>query len=136
LAELYHSCHDGGSQPTSKSLQDALIVILEAFDGVYIVLDALDECAERKDLLKWITEMESWKKSKLHLLATSRHEEDITKYLRLLDPYHVRMEPDLVTSDVARYIDNILGAEDQWNNEVKSIIKSTLLKNAGGMYVR
>jgi hypothetical protein len=136
LAELFRSCHNGGSQPTSKALQDVLIVILEAFGDVYIVLDALDECAERKDLLKWVTAMASWRKGKLHLLATSRPEEDIAKQLRSLAPYHVRMEPDLVMSDVTRYIDSILQAEDRWNDEIKSIIKSTLLENAGGMYVR
>ena len=136
LAELFRSCHDGGSQPTSKSLQDALFLILEAFDDVYIVLDALDECAERKDLSKWIMEMVSWRKSKLHLLVTSRPEEDIAKQLRLLDPYHVSMEPDLVTSDVAKYIDSILEVEDRWNDEVKAVIKTTLLENAEGRYVR
>jgi ankyrin repeat domain-containing protein 50 len=136
LAELFHSCHDGGSQPTSKSLQDTLILILEAFGDVYIVFDALDECAERKDLLKWITEMASWRKGKLHLLVTSRPEEDIAKRLRSLDPYHVRMEPNLVTRDVARYIDSILEVDDQWNDEVKAVIKRTLLETAGGMYVR
>jgi hypothetical protein len=136
LTKLFHSCHDGGSQPTSKSLQAALILILEAFEDVYIVLDALDECAERKDIVKWIKEITSWRRNKLHLLVTSRPEEDIAKHLRLLDPYHVRMEPDLVTSDVARYIDSILEVEDQWNDEVKAVIKSTLLENAGGMYVR
>jgi hypothetical protein len=135
LTKLYHSCHDGGSQPTSKSLQAALIHILEAFDDAYIVLDALDECAERKDLLKWIMEMVSWRKGKLHLLATSRPEEDIAKHLRLLDPYQVRMEPDLVTGDITRYIDGILEVEDRWSDEVKATIKSTLLESAGGMYV-
>ena len=69
LTKLFCSCHYGGSQPTSKSLQAALIHILEAFDDVYIVLDALDECTERKDLLQWILEMVSWRKGKLHLLV-------------------------------------------------------------------
>jgi hypothetical protein len=133
LTKLFHSCHDGGSQPTVKSLQATLFLILEAFDDVYIVLDALDECAERKDLLKWITEM---RKDKLHLLVTSRPEEDIAMHLRLLDPDHVYMEPKLVTGDIVRYIDSILDVEDQWSNDTKATIKSTLLERAEGMYVR
>jgi hypothetical protein len=135
LTKLFHSCHDGGSQPKVKSLQDTLILILEAFDDVYIVLDALDECAERKDLLKWITEMTNLRKDKLHLLVTSRPEEDIAMRLRLLNPVHIRIEPKLVTGDIARYIDSILDVEDQWGNETKATIKSTLLERAGGMYV-
>src|SRR3984893_14884549 len=112
LTELYHSCHDGGAQPSVESLQATLLLILEAFDDVYIVLDALDECAERKDLLKWITEMINLRKNKLHLLVTSRHEEDIAMRLRLLDPDHVCTESELVKSDIARYIDSILDVED------------------------
>ena len=46
LTKLYHSCHDGGAQPSVESLQATLLPILEAFNDVYIVLDALDECAE------------------------------------------------------------------------------------------
>src|ERR1700733_11307117 len=108
LTKLYHSCHDGGSPPSVQSLHATLLLILEAFDDVFIVLDALDECAKRNDVLKWIKEMTSWRKDKLHLLATSRPEEDIAKYLRLLDPDHVYIKQDLITRDIERYIDCIL----------------------------
>jgi hypothetical protein len=136
LAKLYQSSHDGRSQPSMESLQSVLLNILESFDDIYIVLDALDECTERKDLLKWIKQMTSWKRSKLHLLATSRPEEDIAKHLRLLDPDHVYMKQDLVTHDIEMYIDCILDGEDsfeQWSDKIKATIKNTLLKDAGGM---
>jgi hypothetical protein len=138
LAKLYQSCHDGRSQPSVESLQSILFTILEAFNDVYIVLDALDECAERKELLKWIKDMTSWRKGKLHLLGTSRQVEDIAKYLRLLDPDHVCMMEDLITYDIEKYIDSILHQDDafeHWDSEVKANIKNKLLENAGGMYV-
>jgi hypothetical protein len=138
LTELYHSCHGGGSQPSVESLQATLLRIIEAFDDVYIVLDALDECAERKDVLKWIKQMTSWRKSKLHLLATSRPEEDIARDLRLLDPDHVNIKQDLVSRDVERYINSILYDEDsfeQWGDEINADIKNTVLESAEGMYV-
>ena len=138
LAKLYQSCHDGKSQPSVQSLQSVLFTILGTFDDVYIVLDALDECTERKDLLKWIKQMTSWKGSKLHLLTTSRPEEDIAKNLRLLDPDYVDIKRDLITRDVERYIDCTLDDEDafdQWNDEIKANIKSKLLESAGGMFV-
>jgi hypothetical protein len=138
LAKLYHSCHDGGSPPSVESLNATLLLILDAFDDVFIVLDALDECAKRNDVLKWIKEMTSWRKGKLHLLATSRPEEDIAKHLRLLDPDYVNMEQELITGDVNRYIDCILDGEDafdRWNDEIKANIKSKLLESAGGMFV-
>jgi hypothetical protein len=138
LTKLYHSCHDGGAQPSVKSLHATLLLILESFDNVFIILDALDECIERKDLLKWIKEMTSWRKGKLHLLATSRPEEDITKHSRLLDPDHISITQGLITGDVKRYVDYILDGEnafDRWNDEIKANIKSKLLDSAGGMFV-
>jgi hypothetical protein len=136
LAKLYKSCHDGKSQPSVQSLQSVLFTILESFNDIYIVLDALDECTERKDLLKWIKEMTSWRKGKLHLLATSRPEEDIAEPLRSLDPDHVYIKQDLVTHDIEMYIDCILDGEasfKQWSNEIKATIKNTLLEKAGVM---
>jgi hypothetical protein len=138
LTKLYHSCYDGGSPPSVESLRVTLLHILEAFDDVYIILDALDECAKRNDVLKWIKEMTSWRKGKLHLLATSRLEEDIAKHLRLLDPDHVYIKQDMITHDVKIYIDRILDGEDafdRWNDEIKENIKSKLLESAGGMFV-
>ena len=138
LAKLYKSCHDGRSQPSLESLQYVFLTILDAFDDVFIILDALDECTERKDLLNWIKEMTSWRKGKLHLLATSRSEEDIAKHLRLLDPNHVYIKQDLVSHDIERYIDSILDGEDsfeRWGDEIKAKIKNKLLENARGMFV-
>jgi hypothetical protein len=138
LTNLYHSCYDGGSPPSVESLHATLLLILEAFNDVFIILDALDECAKRNYVLKWIKEMTSWRKGKLHLLATSRPEEDIAKYLRLLDPDHVYIKQDLTTRDIERYIDCILDGEDafdRWNGEIKANIKSKLLESAGGMFV-
>ena len=137
LTKLYHSCH-GGAQPSVESLHATLLLILEAFNDVFIILDALDECTERKDLLDWIKEMTSWRKGKLHLLATSRPEEDISKHLRLLDPDHVYITQDLITRDIKRYVDHILDVEDafdRWDNGIKANIKNKLLDSAEGMFV-
>jgi hypothetical protein len=138
LTKLYHSCHDGGAQPSVESLQAALLLILEAFNDVYIVLDALDECAEREDVLKWIKQTTVWRKSKLHLLATSRPEEDIARHLQLLDPDHVNINQDLAGRDIERYINSMLYDEDsfgKWSDEINANIKNTILKSAEGMYV-
>jgi len=138
LTKLYYSCHDGGSQPSVESLQATLLLILEAFDDVYIVLDALDECSERIAVLKWIKQTTSWRKRKLHLLATSRPEEDIANDLRSLAPDHVDIKQDLVSRDIERYINNLLYDEDsscQWSDEMIANIKNSVLESAEGMCV-
>jgi len=104
---------------------------------VYIVLDALDECSERKAVLRWIKQTTSWDKHKLHLLATSRPEEDIAENLQLLNNNHVNIKQDLVGRDTRRYINTILYDEDsfgQWGDEIYKDIKNTVLESAEGMY--
>jgi hypothetical protein len=138
LTKLYHSCHNGGAQPSRKFLHATLLLILESFGDVFIILDALDECTERKDLLKWIKEMTSWRKGKLHLLTTSRPEENIARHLRLLDPDPVYITQSLITRDITKYVDYILDDEDafdRWDDEIKAKIKCKLLDSAGGMFV-
>jgi hypothetical protein len=120
-----------------KSLQSTLCLILDRFNDAFIVLDSLDECAERKELLKWIKEMTSWKHGKLHLLATSRLEEDIAKQLRQLEPLRVCLKPELVTPDIEKYVNSIIQTEEafkRWNERDKANIRNKLLGRADGMY--
>jgi hypothetical protein len=136
LMALYKRCHYGDSQPTISALEATLLSILDSFQHAYVVIDSLDECTERRPLLNWIRRMNEWKKGKLHLLVTSREEEDIAKRLRLLDPDDVRMTPEHVNVDIEKYVDHMLQTEDelqQWDEDVREKIKSSLLANAGGM---
>ena len=73
----------------------------------------------------------------MHLLVTSRPEEDIAKHLRSLDSDHVNIKQDLVSRDVERYINSILYDEDsfeQCGDEMMAKIKNTVLERAGEMY--
>lgn len=51
--------------------------MIQEYDHFYIVIDSLDECGDRLELLAWIRSMASWKSNWLHLLLTSRLETDI-----------------------------------------------------------
>jgi hypothetical protein len=52
--------------------------MIQAFDETFIILDALDECKGRQELLENIDEIGKWKTEKLHILCTSRREKDIS----------------------------------------------------------
>jgi ankyrin repeat domain-containing protein 50 len=140
LTKLYQSCYNDKSQPSMKSLQSTLLSSLDKFCTAYIVIDSLDECAEMKDLLEWIKGMTSGRNGKLHLLVTSRPEEEITKSLQILDPNHVCITPELVTPDIENYIDHLIQLVeifefDRWDDEFKAVIKSLLLEKGRGMCV-
>ena len=82
--------------------------------------------------------MTDWKKGKLHLLATSRNEEDITERLELLDPTHINMTNTYVNTDIEMFINHMLKKDqslERWDESVQASIRATLLDSADGMYV-
>lgn len=77
LETLYSSCMNGGRKPTFDALLKTLHQIATTLEKAFIILDALDECKERSELLAGVEELFSWKDAKLRILATSRREKDI-----------------------------------------------------------
>jgi hypothetical protein len=136
LMALYKQCHDGRSEPSIRSLWDVLLAILESLPNAYIIIDALDECSERGKVLDQIKAVTDLKKPTLHLLVTSRDDEDIAVRLRTLDPLHFSLQSTLVNCDIEQYIDNKLQCNDKfarWDREVIATIKKKLTEKAGGM---
>ncbi|KAB8212095.1 hypothetical protein BDV34DRAFT_219309 [Aspergillus parasiticus] len=73
-----------GSQPGWEELRDTLDDVLSKTPGeIFLVLDALDECpkrlgrSEREVLLSLLERLNERHKNKVHILATSRLEQDI-----------------------------------------------------------
>ena len=56
LADLYKRC-GGYQQPSDDQLQNTLQDILDGFSDAYIIIDALDECTDRKKTLNWIKKL-------------------------------------------------------------------------------
>ncbi|PGG97105.1 hypothetical protein GX51_07506, partial [Blastomyces parvus] len=123
LDKLHSSCHDGGRQPTDESLFATFQRMLGYVGRVQIVIDALDECAERTDLLLWMKNLASVGPANLHLLVTSRREEDIESGLRrwLPDSNFVSIQQDAVNNDIREYIWGRLENDDgfeRWRSNV------------------
>ncbi|KAL8638995.1 MAG: hypothetical protein Q9228_003911, partial [Teloschistes exilis] len=78
LEALYLSSMNGERQPTSETLLKTLQQML-GFEDTYIVIDALDECLERHELMENIEELTRWTGEKLHILITSRPESIIAE---------------------------------------------------------
>src|SRR5436190_18462386 len=81
LEDLYRDCGEGTRSTSTDQLEKTLEKIIIIFQKVYILLDALDECSEREQLLELITTMSQWKNGKLSTLMTSRREADIEEVL-------------------------------------------------------
>jgi hypothetical protein len=78
--------------------------ITSSFQHTYIVVDALDECTERDELLRLINEIVGWDLGSLHILATSRKERDIEDRLKCLVSPQIHIQSALVDSDIESYV--------------------------------
>lgn len=96
---------------------------------VFIVIDALDECplSERRELLKVIKELLDGDTRKVHILATSRPEPDISARLKELS-IAIDIE-GLIKNDIVLFVQTELSQNtklNRWNNDLKSQIVERL----------
>ncbi|KAF8521534.1 hypothetical protein JB92DRAFT_2785751, partial [Gautieria morchelliformis] len=135
LADLFSRKGDGKQSPSSEELESTLKSIVGTFkNDVYIIFDALDECPDRPEFLKLITEIQGWNFEKLHLLATSRDEQDIEKTLRDLVSHQVPMDESLVDGDIQVYVSRQLKDPkfSRYSEEKRETIETTLMDGAHG----
>ena len=135
---LYAHCGNGHFEPTLDDLQNALQGILDGFSSTFIILDALDECAEREKTLNWIQTLSLEKDVNLglHLIVTSRPELEINDQFQ--SHHSIDLVKDPGNHDLRAYLDYQLqnnSALQKWKFDTQELIKSTLLKKADGMYV-
>jgi len=146
LDSLFSSCEDGRRQPPCESLCKAFLHMIEQVKEVWIVLDALDECCTRKGqptkgLLSWIRDLLNSAQRNVHLLVTSRPEQDImsvvSEFASKDDIVHI--QSDLVTNDICAYVHTRVRQQEglkRWRSqpEVQDEIETRLMEKADGMY--
>lgn len=123
-----------GSQPTVNELIELLNCTLTILKGnVYIVFDALDECAheerqgQRGLLLNCIKALVSTN-TNLHLLVTSRPEPDISILLDDIATHSLNID-NHIEADIGQYVNAALTKPEMatWCEPVKDKIKAKLL---------
>ncbi|KAF2111820.1 hypothetical protein BDV96DRAFT_649794 [Lophiotrema nucula] len=126
-----------------KASQDTLLVILrellDIFPQTYIVIDALDECNQREDLLSILSEIARWQASSLHLIVTSRKLGTIESSLEnFVEPQHiVSLQSDVVDKDIAKYVVEKLAQDTilrRWRDDIKQEIRAALMGGSKGMF--
>ena len=112
--------------------------MLRDFQQTFIIIDALDECKEREDLLGLLENLMSWKAENLHVLATSRRERDIEETLESLATGQVCIQSALVNADIHIHLCSRIQNDPKlkkWPEHVQREIEKTLMDGAHGMYV-
>ena len=144
LDSLFSSCEDGRRQPPRESLCKAFLHMIEQVKEVWIILDALDECCTRKGptegLLSWMREVLNSEQRSVHLLVTSRPEQDIES--GIMEFAHndniVPIQSSLISDDIRAYIRTRVRKDNglkRWrlHPEVQNEIETQLMEKADGM---
>ncbi|KAH7069938.1 hypothetical protein BKA63DRAFT_569533 [Paraphoma chrysanthemicola] len=132
---------NGQRQPSAHALLEAIHQAAQEFTQIYIVLDALDECTQRKELMDVLETVAKWQLANVHLLMTSRKERDIESSLEIYveDKDAVCLERDVVDKDIQLYVQQRLRDEkslSKWNQDaiVRQEIEHALMRGARGMF--
>ncbi|MBK5652918.1 MAG: NACHT domain-containing protein, partial [Rhizobium sp.] len=140
LDALFSLSENGQRQPSMLSLLEALRSIIKELPQVYIVLDALDESAQRVELMERLKAMVGWQLQNLHLLVTSRKERDIESSLDRFvgGGNRICLESALVDKDIQQYIQQSLSTDERlhkWKKDdvVRQEIEAKLKEGAHGM---
>lgn len=127
-------------QPSSDALMQTLQQLIKDFPAAYIILDALDECKGRVELLQVLEEMASWQLDNLHIIVTSRKEPDIESSLEsFVDERNaVCLQSALVNEDIRTFICHKLSVDKRFkrwhkNEEVRREVEKILMEKAQGM---
>ena len=82
LDSLFSSYGNGSRALPMESLCQCILLMMQQIDEVWIIVDAFDECITRdgawtQGLLSWMKELRNSMLTNVHLLVTSRPEDDI-----------------------------------------------------------
>ena len=142
LDSLYSDCANGAQQPTLDQLLPVSRGILHGIKDrdTFLIIDALDECKERKGLLRLLKRFDEQKHPKLHMLVTSRPELDIEKCLKAMTNNEARIciQNTLVQEDILTYIQDRLETDESLERfkvhpKSHEEIKEALMAKADGM---
>jgi ankyrin repeat domain-containing protein 50 len=109
LTRLHDKYRDG--IPPVPVLMESLRRLVQKFQGVYIVVDALDESPrydKRENVLNALTDFRNWSLNGLHILVTSRDEIDIREHLDPSSAEDIIMRNAGVDKDIEDYITGYL----------------------------
>jgi hypothetical protein len=136
LQSLYSRCRFGKQQP-QDTFELTLRQMLDGVEETFIVIDALDECKERGELLVLLENLYLGALKKLHILITSRKLPDIKQTLGYLVTCEIYLQKASVDNDIHTLLSERLQNDSRLKllpTNVRREIEETLMHKAQGMY--
>jgi len=112
--------------------------LIQKFDHVYILLDALDESprySQQDQVLNAIKTIRKWRLPGTHMLVTSRDEPDIRESINAARDEEVIMRNDEITRDINEFISGRLKMDRELSklNKYHGQIQQALTEGAHGV---
>ncbi|KAI6855500.1 hypothetical protein KC343_g118 [Hortaea werneckii] len=127
-------------KPGEDELGKILLLSLQAYDQVFLALDALDESPEENDIRQaMLEELETLVQnaSNVKLLATSREARDIQESMSMLKAQRINVADSKVDKDKRKYVISELSKDrrlSRLSDKTTSLIEDTLSARADGMF--
>lgn len=139
--EILFSESEAQRQPSLSALLNAAQQLIEGLPSTYILIDALDECSDRKELLNILRKIHAWQLPGLHMFFISRREGEIENTLGLIvnESNIISIQDENVDPDIRSYIRQRLADDknlQKWHSNVtiQRQIEQSLVTGAHGMY--
>ncbi|KAF2727946.1 hypothetical protein EJ04DRAFT_504871 [Polyplosphaeria fusca] len=137
VTDLIYQMFKKGSEPTVAELLQALEQVLGHFDNVYFVVDALDECSNRENLLAILRTLATQPGfEKLRILSSSREYIDIKRAMDFIAK-PVSMSNEFVQNDIRLHVEALLRSNSKfgrWPQELLSEVTEIVPKQAKRMF--
>ena len=140
LLSLYKSCQDGAKPPQTKDFETLLKALIDLYEKTFIVLDALDECEDRQDLLNFLESAIRWKSQKLNIVMTSRKLKDFEDFFdaEIEEWTRISIQNENVDEDIRSYVYGKLQNDrkfKRWQGQPKAReeIVTRLMEKSDGM---
>ena len=136
VVQLHDSHSRKNTRPLLQEISETLQSVCAKYSTVYIVVDALDECADqdgtRSHLLSQLFNLHKSKELCLHLMCTSRFIPDIVRRFQSMPMLEVRASNEDVKSFVIGQMPRLPKCI-QKDDELKSIVQMKIIEAVDGM---
>jgi hypothetical protein len=105
-------------------------------EGIYLVIDALDESTEVEEMLSLLSYIKSLGKDHVHIIVTSRLESNTEDRLSDAATSTLCLHESAMTGDLSFYITSQLKEDSKlakWPPDIKELIRDSLVKGSSGM---
>ena len=134
--KLYNQNDRGKQQPDKRSILSILLSVLRSSLRTYLIIDALDECSRREEMLGMLSDIYRQCSEEVNVLVTSRKEHDIELVLDGLASSSIGIQRTVVDADIRIHVKACL-VEDvklkRWPSAVKEEMEDALVGGAHGM---